>query len=312
MGKTQRQAKIKSEFATSASSSSADVSPNKVKKSSKRSHRSSPSKSKKSHKRSKHEKTKTRRKNWSADLDKRYKIMKSAVEDVIENKMTIRNAAEKWDVKRSTLADRVSGKVGIGRRSGPPSILTRAEEQMLAEWIISMAHRGYGVNKKKLLRTVKKILDKDKRKTILKKHRNMPGNKWYRQFVKRNPQVGMVSCSQGRLKMDTTSEKLPQPTAGVNFEALKTLETMVSDSESDSEYESDSEADSEESESEAESVSQSVNLNGFGTEVEVTCISESEVYEELDDKTALLELTVEPSLSPVISVGNTVTISTSE
>ncbi|XP_033626344.1 uncharacterized protein LOC117289357 [Asterias rubens] len=304
MGKTQRQAKTKSEFGTaSASSSSAEVSP---KTSRKRSRRSSSSKSKKSHKRSKHEKTKTRRKNWSADLDKRFKIMKSAVEDVIENKMTIRNAAEKWDVKRSTLADRVSGKVGIGRRSGPPSILTRAEEQMLAEWIISMAHRGYGVNKKKLLKTVKKILDKDKRKTILKKHRNMPGNKWYRQFVKRNPQVGMVSCSQGRLKMDLTSENLPQPTAGVNIEALKTLEAMVSDTDTDSEYESDSEAESEESEeSEAESVSQSLNQNGFGTEVEV--VPESEVYQELDDET-LLELTVEP----VISVGNTVTITTSE
>ena len=62
MGKTQRQAKTKSEFGTaSASSSSAEVSP---KSSRKRSRRSSSSKSKKSHKRSKHEKTKTRRKNW--------------------------------------------------------------------------------------------------------------------------------------------------------------------------------------------------------------------------------------------------------
>ncbi|XP_070538001.1 uncharacterized protein [Ptychodera flava] len=76
----------------------------------------------------------------------RQKAFAGAVHDMVHNKMSLRKAASKWGVKRSTLSDRVTGKVEMGRRSGPPPILTSAEEQKLAEWIINMGQRGFGVN----------------------------------------------------------------------------------------------------------------------------------------------------------------------
>ncbi|XP_022084053.1 uncharacterized protein LOC110975677 [Acanthaster planci] len=286
-----------------------------------------------SSKRSKKSKTtitiKKKRKNWSVDLDKRFKIMKGAVEDVIEKKMTIRKAAEKWGVKRSTLADRVSGRVELGRRSGPPSILSRAEEQMLTEWIISMAQRGYGFKKQKLLKTVKKILDKDKRTTMLKK--NMPGNKWYRQFVKRNPRVKMVTSNPQLLgtRLDKATAS-----ASIEYEAFHSMLSSyeMSDSESEGDSDSDSEVESESgSEVEEELQLQSPGQIDYNTEVIVETEFEPQLEPDLEselkpdlksdqepqpdvvvDSSNLEDFKVDHSPSPDISVANTVTITTSE
>ncbi|XP_077867407.1 uncharacterized protein LOC144356563 isoform X2 [Saccoglossus kowalevskii] len=89
--------------------------------------------------------------------------LESAFIDVSEKKMSIRKAAAKWEIKRSTLGDRVSGRTQFGRRSGPPPFLTTEEETQVADWIIGMAERGFGVTKKQLLYTVKKILDTNKK-----------------------------------------------------------------------------------------------------------------------------------------------------
>ncbi|XP_070574968.1 uncharacterized protein [Ptychodera flava] len=121
----------------------------------------------------------------------RQQIFAGAVKDIVENKMSLRKAAAKWGVKRSTLSDRVTGKVDIGRRNGPPPVLTAAEEKKLIHWIKSMGRRGIGITKSELFKTVKAILDRDKRDTILKNNspRNLPGNGWYKAFLNRNPSV---------------------------------------------------------------------------------------------------------------------------
>ncbi|XP_077867406.1 uncharacterized protein LOC144356563 isoform X1 [Saccoglossus kowalevskii] len=134
--------------------------------------------------------------------------LESAFIDVSEKKMSIRKAAAKWEIKRSTLGDRVSGRTQFGRRSGPPPFLTTEEETQVADWIIGMAERGFGVTKKQLLYTVKKILDTNKKVTPLIKidPPNLPGNKWYRQFIKRNPRVKTINT--GKQQPLTTP---PQP-----------------------------------------------------------------------------------------------------
>ena len=90
---------------------------------------------------------------------------KNAIQDITDAKLSIREAAKKGGVAKSTLYERLQGKVEIDRRSGPPSILTKAEETRIAEWLVEMANRGFGLSKDDLLDTVKTLVDKDKRAT---------------------------------------------------------------------------------------------------------------------------------------------------
>ena len=61
------------------------------------------------------------------------------------------------------------------------------EEERLATWLIERAKRGFGLTVAEFLDSVKIFLDKDNRKTPFKENR--PGRRWFRSFIKRNPQV---------------------------------------------------------------------------------------------------------------------------
>ena len=89
----------------------------------------------------------------------------NAMKDVNDNGMTIRVAARKWGIPKSSLYDRVSGKVEYYRRSGPPTVLTKEEETRLAEWLVEMKKRGCAFSKNDIFHHVKKMLDDDQRET---------------------------------------------------------------------------------------------------------------------------------------------------
>ena len=56
---------------------------------------------------------------------------------------TIRRAAEEFGVPKSTLYDRVSGRISFGARSGPPRYLTDQEEKELVSFLIGCAKIGF-------------------------------------------------------------------------------------------------------------------------------------------------------------------------
>ena len=99
--------------------------------------------------------------NANPDLE-RDKRMENAIK-AVEEGSSIRKAASKWGVPRSTVQDMCSGRTK--RR----------------------AKRGFGLTVAEFLDSVKRFLDKDNRKTPFKENR--PGRKWFRSFIKRNPQV---------------------------------------------------------------------------------------------------------------------------
>ena len=101
--------------------------------------------------------------------------------------MSTRKAAQKWELKKSTLHDRLNGSVNFDRRKGPSPVLTKAEENQFADWLIELGKCGFGLSKDGFLKAVKKFLDKDGRTTPFKD--NKPGNKWFGSFIKRNPKV---------------------------------------------------------------------------------------------------------------------------
>ena len=70
----------------------------------------------------------------------------AAVKDIREKKMSVRAAAAAHGIPISTLFDYASGKVEIGSKRGPDTILTVAEEQMLVDYLIHMAQIGYGTS----------------------------------------------------------------------------------------------------------------------------------------------------------------------
>lgn len=110
------------------------------------------------------------------EASSRSEIYFNATKDVDEHGMSVREAASKWNVPKSSLHDRISGKVEYDRRSGPPTILTKAEENRIVGWLVEMAKRGVSLTKDECLDVVKKLLDKDKRQTPFIDNR--PGNKW--------------------------------------------------------------------------------------------------------------------------------------
>ena len=73
---------------------------------------------------------------------------------VIEGGLSITLAAEKFNIPRTTLGDRISGRVLPGSVSGPPKFLTDDEESELEGFIFHCASMGYGKTRKDVISLV--------------------------------------------------------------------------------------------------------------------------------------------------------------
>ena len=65
-----------------------------------------------------------------------------AVNSVLKGS-SIRLAAEEYDVPRSTLGDRISGRVNPDAKSGPSKYLSNEEEDELVQFLLDCASLGY-------------------------------------------------------------------------------------------------------------------------------------------------------------------------
>ena len=91
-------------------------------------------------------------KSWSPES------MKQAIKAVVEHGMNVRSAAELYNVPKSTLGDRLSGRVLPGATSGPSSYLTSEEEWELVTLLCRTAAIGYGWCRKEVIAIVERIL----------------------------------------------------------------------------------------------------------------------------------------------------------
>ena len=105
---------------------------------------------------------------------------------VVSEGMSVRKAASEYNVPKSSLADRVSGRVMPGTKSGPPMYLTVSEETELVQFLTRCAGIGYGKSRKEVIALVQRILDK---KGILK----MVTNGWWESFCHRHPNISLRS-----------------------------------------------------------------------------------------------------------------------
>ena len=107
--------------------------------------------------------------------------MHKAIKEV-EQGMSVRKAAELFNVPKSTLHDRITGRVDVGARSGPQPYLSFEEEEELASFLIRIAKIGYPHTKKQVFALVQRIIDsKGITATIT--------NGWWNRFCQRHPKL---------------------------------------------------------------------------------------------------------------------------
>ena len=105
----------------------------------------------------------------------------------VKDGMGVNKAAELHGVPKSTLKDRVSGRVAHGSKPGPKTYLTSQEETQLANYLLDVSEAGYGKTRKQVKAMVEGIA---KEKGAMKSD-NKVSDGWWRRFLERQPQLSL-------------------------------------------------------------------------------------------------------------------------
>ena len=100
----------------------------------------------------------------------------------VENGASVRRAAEIYGVPKSSLHDRLAGKVELHATSGPRPYLSVAEEEELVSFLLQMARIGYPYTRKQVLALVQEIINSKGIDTTIT-------NGWWDRFCNRHPKV---------------------------------------------------------------------------------------------------------------------------
>ena len=73
--------------------------------------------------------------------------------------MSVRRAADAYHVPKSTLQDRLSGRVGFGAKSGPQKYLSDLEEELVS-FLIGSVSIGFARTRKQVLTIVQNVVAK--------------------------------------------------------------------------------------------------------------------------------------------------------
>ena len=130
--------------------------------------------------------------------------MARAVAQVKKQKMSVREAALEYGVKRSTLHDIVRGKVaeGVGR----PTVLDKEEEKLIVERLLLMSEWGFPMTCKELRHLIKAYLDGLGKTTRFVG--NLPGPHFVKRFMKRHPTLTVRTTSMIKRARAAVSSKV--------------------------------------------------------------------------------------------------------
>ena len=85
--------------------------------------------------------------------------MVRAVDSVLKKDTSIRKAAKEYDIPKSTIADRISGRVLMGAVSGPNRYLNAQQEEELVHFLIECASIGYPRSYQAVIGMVEHVLN---------------------------------------------------------------------------------------------------------------------------------------------------------
>jgi hypothetical protein len=141
-----------------------------------------------------------------------------AVEQVLNEKYSIRRAAREHGLSKDFLRRRLNGGVGIESRCGPAPIFTKEEEEAMAKWLVEMCKRGMGLTPGELLNFVENVIEKDKRQTSFTGNR--PGRTWYYNFMGRNSHI---IEPRNESNLEASRSKVTKETLDTWFEQFTTF-----------------------------------------------------------------------------------------
>ena len=127
----------------------------------------------------------------------------------------ILRAAKEHDVPRTTLQDRILGKVVHGTKPGPRPYLEPIEENELSNFLVDTAKAGFGKTRKEVKALVTKVA---REKGVLKKEKVTDG--WFRRFKERQPQL---SLRKGDATANVRMNCLNKETMAEYFSMLKNV-----------------------------------------------------------------------------------------
>ena len=120
----------------------------------------------------------------------------------IKKGMSIRNASKMFQIPRTTLLYKHTGKSPISAKKGPALVLTEKEETQLELWFIDVSEKGFAVTKQQLLDSVQILVNKIvKRKTPFSDGR--PGRHWYEKYLRRHPKLSQ------KIEENSTERRAP-------------------------------------------------------------------------------------------------------
>ncbi|XP_051902951.1 uncharacterized protein LOC127588313 [Hippocampus zosterae] len=116
-----------------------------------------------------------KKKKWTEEA------MAHALIEVKSGRCTVRKAAKEFGVPKSSLGDRVSGRVTPGCRSGPAQLITSSDEALLVEFSLHMSKHGFPLTKQQLVSFASSIYKRQHRRVAFSKL----GQTWWLNFRKR-------------------------------------------------------------------------------------------------------------------------------
>ena len=112
--------------------------------------------------------------------------MLGAIRAVREGEFGVNRAALEYGVPRTTLKDRLSGRVTHGSQSGAKPYLSREEEKELFDFLITCSNLGYGKTRKEVMLLVEGIMKKKGRSL------DKPiSNGWWLRFLEWWPKLSL-------------------------------------------------------------------------------------------------------------------------
>ena len=93
-------------------------------------------------------------KSWTDDH------VSKAIDAVHKENLSVRRAALEFDVPKSTLHDRLIGRVVLGGQSGPQKYLTDEEEDELEEFLVGCASVGFARSRQQVIELVQEVVNR--------------------------------------------------------------------------------------------------------------------------------------------------------
>ena len=141
---------------------------------------------------------KVKRKQWTNEQ------MEKAMKAVASGECGVNRAALDYGVPRTTLKDRLSGRVEHGRKPGQAPYLNAVEEKELGEFLKSCASIGYGKTRKDVMHIAESVATE---KGILRKDRISQG--WWHRFLERQEQLTLRrGDNTAHVRMDAINEEI--------------------------------------------------------------------------------------------------------